>query len=55
MEEEDPQTAYNLFADTFLNLYNLQFPLKEIKKITRKRTLDHKRPFDFTLGKNSSI
>jgi len=31
LEEEDPQTAYNLFADTFLNLYNLQFPLKEIK------------------------
>lgn len=31
LEEEDPQVAYNLFSDTFFNLYNLQFLLKEVK------------------------
>jgi hypothetical protein len=31
LEEEDPQVAYNLFSDTFFNLYNLQFPLREVK------------------------
>ncbi len=31
LDEEDPQISYNLFSDTFFNLYNLHFPLKEIK------------------------
>jgi len=31
LEEEDPQIAYNLFSDLFFNLYNLHFPLREIK------------------------
>jgi hypothetical protein len=31
LSEEDPQIAYNLFSDTFFNLYDLQFPKKEIK------------------------
>jgi hypothetical protein len=31
LEEEDPQAAYNLFSDSFFNLYNLHFPLREIK------------------------
>ncbi len=30
-EEDDPQIAYNLFSDTFLNLYNLHFPLREVR------------------------
>jgi len=31
LDEEDPQIAYNVFSDIFFNLYDLQFPLKEIK------------------------
>jgi hypothetical protein len=31
LEEEDPQMAYNVFSDLFFNLYNLHFPLREIK------------------------
>jgi hypothetical protein len=28
---ENAQTAYNLFSDSFLNLFNLFFPIKKLK------------------------
>jgi hypothetical protein len=31
LEEEDPQMAYNVLSDLFFNLYNLHFPMREIK------------------------
>jgi len=31
LNENDPQLAYNMFSDTFFNLYDLQFPKSEIK------------------------
>jgi hypothetical protein len=39
-EEDDPQIAYTLFSDTFLNLYNLHFPLREIRFNKNHHTIE---------------
>jgi hypothetical protein len=40
LEEEDPQLAYNLFSDTFFNLYDLHFPLREIRFNVNKHAVE---------------
>ncbi len=40
LEEEDPQLAYNLFSDTFFNLYDLHFPPREIRFNVNKHAVE---------------
>jgi hypothetical protein len=40
LEEDDPQLSYNLFSDTFINLYNLHFPLGEIRFNVNKHSVE---------------
>jgi hypothetical protein len=40
LEEDDPQLSYNLFSDTFFNLYNLHFPLREIRFNVNKHSVE---------------